>query len=42
VKPDVGERVVVERQQLGIGLLPVPPLGKAPSGGDEKIDYRHG
>jgi hypothetical protein len=41
-EPDVGERVVVERHQLGIGLLPVPPLGKAPSGGDEKIDYRHG
>ena len=42
VKPDVGERVIIERHQLGIGLLPVPPLGKAPSGGNEKIDYRHG
>jgi hypothetical protein len=42
VKPDIGERVIVERHQLGIGLLPVPPLGKAPSGGSEKIDYGHG
>jgi ribosomal protein L11 methyltransferase len=42
VKPDIGERVIVECHQLGVGLLPVPPLGKAPSGGNEKIDCRHG
>jgi hypothetical protein len=42
VKPDISERVIVERHQFGIGLLPVPPLGKVPSGGHEKIDYRHG
>jgi hypothetical protein len=42
VKPDIGKRVIVERHQLGIGLLPTPPLGKAPSGGGEKIDYGHG
>jgi hypothetical protein len=42
MKPDIGERVIIERHQLGIDLLPVPPLRKVPSGGNEKIDYGHG
>jgi hypothetical protein len=41
VNPDIGERVVVERHQLGIGSIPAPPFGKRLSGGKNEIDYGH-
>jgi ribosomal protein L11 methyltransferase len=42
VQPDIGERMVVERQQLDIGPLAPPPFGKRPSRRNEKVDHGHG
>src|SRR5690349_6225065 len=42
VKADIGERMVIERHQLGIGLLAAVPVRKAPPRRNEKVDQRHG
>jgi hypothetical protein len=41
VKPYIGERVIIERHQLPIGLLALPPRGKGPSRRIKKIYDGH-
>src|SRR5882724_6660768 len=33
--------MVVERHQLGVGPVPMPPIGKGLSGRKEKVDHGH-
>src|ERR1700674_1527378 len=33
--------MIVERHQLGIGMLPAAPIGKAPPGRNEKVYHGH-
>jgi hypothetical protein len=39
VETDIGERMIIQRHQLRIGLLATPPLGESFPGGNEKVDH---
>jgi hypothetical protein len=41
-QPDIGERMRIERQQLGLGLVPPPPFREGALGRNEKVRERHG
>jgi hypothetical protein len=41
VNANVGQRVVVERHQLGIGPFSAAPIGERLAGGDKQVQDEH-
>jgi hypothetical protein len=41
VDTDIGKRTVVETHQLGVGLMPAPPIRQRAMGIGEEIDNEH-